>query len=146
MQVARWTNSSRTPEPEKLMELVRDAMTTRCVTVPPYTSLTSVAACMRDANVGCVMVTHEGALQGIITDRDITVRITAEGLIAGSTTAQQAASKNLVTVAPGATLCEAAALMCMHNFHRLPVVEQARLVGLLSLGTSARHPTHRRSW
>jgi CBS domain-containing protein len=130
----------RTPEPEKLMELVRDAMTTRCVTVPPYTSLTAVAACMRDDNVGCVMVTHDGALQGIITDRDITVRITAEGLIAGTTTAQQAASKSLVTVVPGATLCDAAALMCMHNFHRLPVVEQGQLVGLLSLGDICETP------
>lgn len=130
----------RTPEPEKLMELVRDAMTTRCVTVPPYTSLTAVAACMRDDNVGCVMVTHDGALQGIITDRDITVRITAEGLIAGTTTAQQAASKSLVTVVTDATLCEAAALMCMHNFHRLPVVEQGQLVGLLSLGDICETP------
>ncbi|MFF4653128.1 CBS domain-containing protein [Streptomyces sp. NPDC001380] len=123
------------------MHLVRDAMTTRLVTVPPYTSLTDVAACMRDADVGCVLVTSDGVLHGVVTDRDITVRITAEGLIAGSATAHQAASGSLVTVGPDATVCEAAELMCAHALHRLPVVDgEGRPVGLISLGDIAGTP------
>jgi CBS domain-containing protein len=123
------------------MELVRDVMTTQPVTVPPYTSLTAVAACMRDADVGCILVTSDDdTLHGVITDRDITVRATAEGLIAGSTTAHQAASGNLVTVAPDTTMCAAATLMRAHALHRLPVVDRGRLVGLLSLGDIAATP------
>ncbi|WP_392838849.1 CBS domain-containing protein [Streptomyces sp. LN500] len=115
------------------MNLVRDAMTSNVVTVPPYTALTSVAACMRDADVGCVLVVTDDTLHGLITDRDITVRVTAEGVIAGSATAHQAASGALVTVTSDTTLCEAAALMCDHALHRLPVVDDGHLVGLLSL-------------
>ncbi|WP_377267999.1 CBS domain-containing protein [Peterkaempfera sp. SMS 1(5)a] len=120
--------------------LVREAMATRLVTVPPYTSLTDVAACMRDADVGCVLVASGDTLHGVITDRDITVRITAEGLIAGAATAHQAASGSLVTVGPDASICEASALMCAHAVHRLPVVEEGRLIGLLSLSDIADTP------
>ncbi|MCX5317147.1 CBS domain-containing protein [Streptomyces sp. NBC_00154] len=119
------------------MNLVRDAMTSDVVTVPPYTALTSVAACMRDANVGCVLVVTDDTLHGLIADRDITVRVTAEGVIAGSATAHQAASGALVTVTSDTTLCEAAALMCDHALHRLPVVDDGHLVGLLSLSDIA---------
>ncbi|WP_246144170.1 CBS domain-containing protein [Actinacidiphila oryziradicis] len=122
------------------MDLVRDAMTTDVVTVPPYTSLTAVAACMRDADVGCVLVATDDVLHGLITDRDIIVRVTAEGLIAGSTTARQAASRALVTVTPDTTLCDATALMRDHALHRLPVVDDGHLVGLLSLGDIAATP------
>jgi CBS domain-containing protein len=116
---------------------VRDLMSTRPITVPPYMSLTSVASCMRDADVGCVLVTSGGALHGVVTDRDITVRITAEGGIAGATTALEAASGNLVTVTSDTSVCAAAQLMGAHSVRRLPVVDDGRLVGLLSLGDIA---------
>ncbi|WP_346656888.1 CBS domain-containing protein [Streptomyces sp. F001] len=90
------------------MKLVRDAMTTDVVTVEPYTSLTAVAACMREADVGCVLVISDDALHGLVTDRDIAVRVIAEGLIAGSITALEAASGDLVTVTPDTSLCEQA--------------------------------------
>jgi len=122
------------------VSLVREAMTTQLVTVPPYTSLTDVAACMRDADVGCVLVTSGDILHGVITDRDITIRITAEGLIAGAATAHQAASGSMVTIGPDATICEASALMSAHAVHRLPVVEEGRLIGLLSLSDIAASP------
>ncbi|MGW3728684.1 CBS domain-containing protein [Streptomyces sp. NPDC000851] len=122
------------------MKLVRDAMTTDVVTVEPYTSLTAVAACMREADVGCVLVISDDALHGLVTDRDIAVRVIAEGLIAGSVTALEAASGDLVTVAPDTSLCEASALMRDHALRRLPVVDEGRIVGLLSLGDIASTP------
>ncbi|MEU3188138.1 CBS domain-containing protein [Streptomyces sp. NPDC006923] len=119
------------------MHLVRDLMSTGPVTVPPYTSITSVASCMRDADVGCVLVTSDGALHGILTDRDVTVRIAAEGMIAGSATALSAVSGVPVTVSPDASACEAASLMMTHSVRRLPVVDEGRLVGLITLGDLA---------
>ncbi|MDX3853344.1 CBS domain-containing protein [Streptomyces sp. AK02-01A] len=119
------------------MQLVRDLMSTGPITVPPYTSITSVASCMRDANVGCVLITSEGALHGILTDRDVTVRIAAEGTIAGAATALSAVSGVPVTVASDVSVCEAACLMMAHSVRRLPVVDEGCLVGLITLGDLA---------
>lgn len=133
---------------------VRDVMTTRLVAVPPYTSVTAVAAEMRDADVGCVLVIGEdtgrrggagdsghGGLHGLITDRDLAVRVLAEGGMAGQMTAREVASGDLVTVSPDATLCRAAELMCARALRRLPVTdENGRAVGILSLGDMARTP------
>jgi CBS domain-containing protein len=120
--------------------LVGDLMSSAPVTVPPYMSLTSVASCMRDADVGCVLITSDDELHGIVTDRDITVRITAEGTLAGVATALEACSGNLVTMTPDMSVCQAADLMSAHSVRRIPVVEGRRLVGLLSLGDIANTP------
>jgi CBS domain-containing protein len=120
--------------------LVRDLMSSDPITVPPYMSLTSVASCMRDADVGCVLITSDGELHGLVTDRDIAVRITAEGTLAGVATALEACSGDLVTVAPEMSVCQAADLMSAHSVRRIPVVEGRRAVGLLSLGDIAETP------
>ncbi|MFF2526541.1 CBS domain-containing protein [Streptomyces liangshanensis] len=120
---------------------VRDRMSREPVTVPPYTSLTAVASCMRDSDVGCVFVTSDDdELHGLVTDRDIAVRITAEGTLAGLATALQACSGDLVTVTPDMSVCDAADLMSAHSVRRIPVVEERRLVGVLTLGDIADTP------
>lgn len=119
---------------------VRELMTTELLSVPPYTSVRAVAAEMRDANVGCVLVIDDGELHGVITDRDLAVRIVAEGGMTGQVTAREVASGALVTVAPGASVCDASELMRAHCVRRLPVVEDGRLVGLVSLGDLAHTP------
>ncbi|WP_327236010.1 CBS domain-containing protein [Streptomyces sp. NBC_01317] len=120
--------------------LVRDRMSREPVTVPPYMSLTAVASCMRDSDVGCVFVTSGDELHGLVTDRDIAVRITAEGTLAGVATALEACSGDLVTVTPGMSVCQAADLMSAHSVRRIPVVEERRLVGVLTLGDIADTP------
>lgn len=60
---------------------LRDVMTTNVVTAQPSDSILSVAQKMKEANVGSVLVVDKEELVGIITDRDITIRVTAAGLI-----------------------------------------------------------------
>lgn len=120
------------------MRYVRELMSTSLVTVPPYMSLTSVASCMRDADVGCVLVTSDEGVHGIVTDRDIVVRVVAEGTIAGPAVALAAVSGDLTTVGPDTSVCEAAETMSAHGLRRLPVVaDDGQLVGLLTLGDLA---------
>lgn len=120
---------------------VRDVMTTQLLTVPPFTSVTAVAAVMRDSDVGCVLVVTDGHVHGLITDRDLAVRVVAEGEMTGQATALEAASGDLVSVRPDTPVCEAAETMREHAFRRLPVItEDERLVGVVTLGDLAHTP------
>ena len=88
---------------------------------------------MRDQDVGPVPVLESGRLVGMLTDRDITIRVVAEGRDPQSTTAGEIASRDLVTVDPQQDLDEALRLMAQHQVRRLPVIEEdGRLVGIVA--------------
>jgi CBS domain-containing protein len=86
---------------------------------------------MRDEDVGSLPVTDQGRLIGVITDRDIVVRVIAEGR-ADSATVADALSRNPITVTPEHDLDDALKLMARHQVRRLPVVEDERLVGIVA--------------
>jgi CBS domain-containing protein len=118
---------------------VRDAMTSDPRTVDPDGSIRKAAQVMKDADTGIVPVVEGGRLVGTITDRDIAIRVVAEGKDVESTTVAQIASRELVTVDPDQELDEALLLMAKHQVRRLPIVEEdGRLVGILSQADVAR--------
>jgi CBS domain-containing protein len=118
---------------------VRDSMTSNPKTVDPDGSVREAAQVMKDADTGIVPVVEGGRLVGTITDRDIAIRVVAEGKDAESSTVAQIASRELVTVDPEQELDEALRLMAKHQVRRLPVVEEdGRLVGILSQADVAR--------
>jgi len=81
---------------------------------------------------------QDGRLVGIVTDRDIVVRVVAEGRDANVTTVKEIASTDLVTVAPGDDLDVALNLLAQRQVRRLPVVEGERLVGIVAQADIAR--------
>ncbi len=118
---------------------VRDAMTSDPKSVEPDGSVRKAAQVMKDADTGIVPVVEDGRLVGTITDRDIAIRVVAEGKDAESSTVAQVASRELVTVDPEQELDEALRLMAKHQVRRLPVVvEDGRVVGILSQADVAR--------
>ena len=111
---------------------VQEVMTSNPTTVRPDTPATEAARIMKQEDTGIVPIADGDRLAGVITDRDLTLRILAEG---GSpdTGVGELASRDLVTVDPQQSLEEAARLMAEHQVRRLPVVEEdGRLVGILS--------------
>lgn len=119
---------------------VRDLMTSDPRTVEPSTTVADAARAMRDEGVGPIPIAENGKLVGILTDRDIAVRAVAEGKDPTSTTVQEIASRNLVTVDPEQGLDEALRLMAEHQVRRLPVCEEdGRLVGILAQADVARN-------
>ncbi len=116
---------------------VRDIMTDNPDTVAPGTTIGDVAVMMRDLDVGIIPVVNEGDLMGVITDRDITIRVTAAGLGPYDATVQNFISPNAVTVSPDDDIEEARKLMSEHQIRRLLVTEGSKLVGILSLGDLA---------
>jgi CBS domain-containing protein len=112
---------------------IRDVMTSDPRTIQPSTSIQEAARAMRDADVGPMPIVENGSLTGILTDRDIVLRVVAEGKDPSSITAGDIASRDLVTIDPEQTLDEALRLMAQHQVRRLPVCEEdGKLVGIVA--------------
>ncbi|WP_221568800.1 CBS domain-containing protein [Alkalihalobacillus sp. TS-13] len=115
---------------------LRSLMSNNIASVTSQQSLKEAAALMSQYNVGALPVVENGQLRGIITDRDITLRSTAQGLD-GNTQVSQCMSNNIVSGNPNMTPQEAAQLMSTNQIRRLPVVENNQVVGMVSLGDLA---------
>ncbi|MEV7200407.1 CBS domain-containing protein [Streptomyces griseoluteus] len=120
-----------------MAQQVRDIMTSELVTVEPQASVASVARLMRDEDVGTVLVTEDGRLRCLVSDRDLVVRAFAEGVDPDRTTVIEAASEDLVTIGPDESVDHAVELMREHAVRRLPVVEGDEAVGIIALGDLA---------
>ncbi|NGN69299.1 CBS domain-containing protein [Streptomyces sp. A7024] len=116
---------------------VRDVMTNVPVAVGALTAVTEVAHRMRAEDIGAVLVTEGGELRGVVTDRDLVVRVMAEGKDPGETTVMSACSTDLVTVGPDEPAVLAVQLMRKHALRRLPVVRDGEVVGIVALGDLA---------
>lgn len=114
---------------------IRDVMTSNPRTVSPQDSIQSAARIMRDEDTGAVPVVDNGRPVGIVTDRDIVIRAVAEGEL--SRPVRDIVSGDVVSVRPDMSTKEAAQLMSEHQVRRLPVVENDRLVGIVSIGDLA---------
>jgi len=101
------------------------------------TPLIAVAQTMRDRAIGDVIVTTDGELKGIVTDRDIVVRAIAEGMDPERTTVDAVFSGEVVSATPDTSVRDAAQMMRENAIRRLPVVEDRRVVGVVSIGDLA---------
>jgi CBS domain-containing protein len=109
-------------------------MTQRPVTLEQTDTLTAAARSMRDGNIGDVIVLDQGKIQGILTDRDIVVRALAEGRDPARTAVGEICSREMTTLSPSDTIEEAERIMRQKAIRRLPILEDGRPVGIVSLG------------
>ena len=109
------------------------------VTVEPSSSAALAARLISRHNVGALPVCGgDGRLRGIVTDRDIVLRCVAAEEDPAQTMVRDIMTRNCATVAPGADCREATRLMAVQQVRRLPVVEEGKLVGMISLADLAR--------
>ena len=106
-------------------------------TVDASASLVDAAREMRDGDVGDVVVTREGRVTGILTDRDIVIRGVAEGRAPESIPVREVATEDVRVLEPSQSLDAAVQAMREHDIRRLPVVDGGRPVGIVSLGDVA---------
>src|SRR5207237_2499874 len=104
----------------------------------PSTAGREAARVMAGEAIGPVPVVEGERLVGIVTDRDLVVRVIAEGKDPDSTTVGEIVSADVVTVSPDQDLDEALKLLARHQVRRLPVVENDRLVGIVAQADVAR--------
>ena len=120
------------------MTQIKEVMTGDLQTCEPSTTVLEAARMMARSDAGPIPVVEDGRPIGLVTDRDIVVRVVAEGRDPQMTTAGEIASKELVTVEPEQSLEEALELMARCQIRRLPVVEGDRLVGIVAQADVAR--------
>lgn len=116
------------------MARVREVMTQNPEKIEANASVSDAATVMHELEIGAVPVVVGGAMQGMITDRDIAIRVVAENRNPSEVKVSEIATPNPVTVGPDAEMSEAEALMAQRQVRRLPVVENGNLVGILALG------------
>ena len=119
------------------MTTVKKFMTTQLVTMDGTDTLIAAAQEMRDCAIGDVVVTNGDEVVGIVTDRDITVRAVAAEMDVNTVTLNQILTPDVVTVSQNDDAVAAADLMRTYGIRRLPVIDDGRLIGLVSLGDLA---------
>jgi CBS domain-containing protein len=118
------------------MKKCSDVMTKNVVTCTPQTRITEVAQMMKNEDIGPLLVVDNNdsrTLVGIITDRDIVLKVIADGQDPRTTSAGEAMSKKLVTCRPDDEVSVAMQAMAQFQLRRIPVVgENMKLLGIIS--------------
>ncbi len=117
---------------------IRDVMSSNPCAIDTDQPVAYAAKMMKEEDVGLAPIVEGDRLVGTLTDRDIVVRVVAEGKDPQTVTAREVASTDLVTIDPQQDLDEALRLMASNQVRRLPVVEEGRLVGVLAQADVAR--------
>ena len=115
-----------------MSKTVADVMTTNPSKVSRLATATDAAKIMREQDIGSVPVVEHDSLVGIVTDRDIAVRVVAAGRDPNATRVEEIATPEPRAVEPGGSLDEACERMAIWRIRRLPVVEGEHLVGMLA--------------
>jgi len=122
------------------MGRIQELMTVKPRTVKAGDSIVDAAKLMRGEDAGIAPIVDGERLVGVLTDRDIAIRVVAEGKDPATTKVEDVASHELVTLDPEQDLDDALRLMAQHQVRRLPVVEQdGKLVGIVAQADVARH-------
>ena len=117
---------------------IRDVMTQSVIPISPEENLAVAARTLTHYNIGALPVCGaNGHLCGLVTDRDIVTRCLASGKSPRLTTVRDVMSSNLAWATPEMDVEEAARLMGIRQIRRLPVLEDGKLCGMVSLGDLA---------
>lgn len=119
------------PEPNTMMQEVRTVMSTGLLTVDPADTVQHVAQVMAQRRVSSAFVVSEGALRGILTDRDLRTRFVARGL-PYDTTVADIMTPDLETIEASETVFATTLLMTQRGFHHLPVMVDGELKGIVT--------------
>jgi CBS domain-containing protein len=125
---------------------IREVMNSKPCAIDGEKPVAYVAKMMKQEDVGLAPIVEGDRLIGTLTDRDIVVRVVAEGKDPQTVTAREVASTRLVTIDPQQDLDEALRLMASNQVRRLPVVERdGRLVGVLAQADVARESNEKQT-
>lgn len=121
---------------------IREVMTPAPVAVLSTDTVTMAAMAMKEQDIGAVLVASDGRLEGILTDRDIAVRVLAAGFDPAATVVGDVCSTPLATVDMNDETDDAVRLLRQRAVRRVPVTDAGALVGIVSIGDLALSRDH----
>lgn len=113
---------------------IKDVMSKEVVTCNPQDYVSEVAQQMRTLDIGCLPVVSNNKLVGMITDRDIVTRSVAKDM---KSKVEDVMTKSVISVSPEDSTAEASIVMARNQVRRLPVTDNGKLVGFVSLADLA---------
>lgn len=116
------------------------------LTIDAADSVLDAVRKMVDANVGSLLVNVDGRIQGIVTERDYLRRVTLEGRTDAETPVREIMTSPLIVIAPDTTVDECMALMTDRRIRHLPVVEDGRIVAVVSIGDVVKFQSQQQSF
>jgi CBS domain-containing protein len=119
-----------------MADTIRDLVKRDPVTVEASDTVEDAAKLMAEHDIGNVLVVENGEVKGIVTDRDIVVRVIAKGN-GPDASVREAATTELETLEADASIDDAISKMEQAKVRRLPVIEDGKPVGVVSLGDLA---------
>jgi CBS domain-containing protein len=102
--------------------------------ISPDATVFEAITMMADKNIGALLVTDQGKLVGILSERDYTRKVALKGKSSKETAVKEILSGNVVRVSPSHTVEECMRLMTNHRVRHLPVLEGDKIVGVISIG------------
>ena len=120
-----------------MAQSIREVMTSDPRTVSSDATLEDAAQEMKSDDIGAVLVEDNGSVAGILTDRDIVVRAIAEGRDPSSTKVGDVATRDVTTLTPDSSVDDAIRIVREQNVRRIPVVQEGRPAGIVSIGDLA---------
>ena len=102
--------------------------------ITPESTVLEAIQMMADKNVGALLVTKEGRLLGVLSERDYTRKIVLKGRSSKDTPVRDILSGRVVSVSPDHTVEECLRLMTEHRVRHLPVMDGAKILGVISIG------------
>ena len=102
-------------------------------TVSPDITVADVSALMAKRHIGAILVLEKGKLAGIFTERDALTRVIAKGVDPTTTTVAEVMTKNPDTIPPTELVQTALDLMAARGYRHLPVIEDGKLYGIISI-------------
>ena len=120
-----------------MAQSIREIMTADPRNLDTGATVQDAAREMRDGDVGDVLLVENGRLAGLVTDRDIVVRAVAEGRDPARTRVGEIATRDVIALTPDQTVDDAIRIVREQNVRRIPVVQDGRPVGIVSIGDLA---------
>jgi CBS domain-containing protein len=120
-----------------MAQSIREVMTKDPVTLAPDAPIAEAARAMRDNDTGAILVSEGDQVRGLVTDRDIAVRAVADGRDPERTSVGEIATTDLRTVDADASVEDAIEVVRGSDVRRVPVVEDGKPVGIVSIGDLA---------
>jgi CBS domain-containing protein len=102
--------------------------------VHPDTTVYDALRLMAEKGIGALVVVHDGDLVGLVSERDYARKVILEGRSSRETAVAEIMSETILHVSPDQTINDCMALMTDKKFRHLPVLEDGRIVGILSIG------------